>query len=464
MNYKFKSFKYIYLITGVIFYFLVSSCKKFVEIEPAPNLIQTQKVFENDNTATSAAIQIYVLMRVSPQRFTEAGMSIVGGLSADEIYNTTSNSTWDPFFTNSIPSTNTSIKTNLWNAAYQNIYQINAVIEGLTNSNKLSGGLKNQLMGEMKTVRAWYYFYLVNLFGDVPLITGTDYRINAVMPRTSVTQVYNQIINDLTDAQSLLLTSYPSAGKARPNKWVATALLARVYLYQKDWTRAETQASAVINSNAYSLATDLNAVFLTNSTETLWETAALNGVDNTGIGTSYVASSSTVIPGFSLTANLVNAFEAGDLRKVNWLKTNTVGSQTYYYPYKYKERAATTPVKEYNTVLRLDEQYLIRAEARAQLNNIAGAQSDLNIIRTRAGLTGASANTLTTILSAIENERRVELFTEWGHRWFDLKRYGRADLILSVTKGSNWQSTDVLYPIPYDELQYNPSLIQNPGY
>jgi starch-binding outer membrane protein, SusD/RagB family len=121
---------------------------------------------------------------------------------------------------------------------------------------------------------------------------------------------------------------------------------------------------------------------------------------------------------------------------------------------------------EYSTLLRLAEQYLIRSEARAQQNNIAGAQQDINVIRARAGLTATTANDKASLLMAIEQERKVELFTEHGHRWLDLKRTGRAEVILAPIKGSNWQPTDVLYPIPQYQILNDPAMnnAQNPGY
>jgi len=112
----------------------------------------------------------------------------------------------------------------------------------------------------------------------------------------------------------------------------------------------------------------------------------------------------------------------------------------------------------------LAEQYLIRAEARTNLGNINGAQEDLNIIRNRAGLDNTTASTPSELLIAILKERYVELFTEHGHRWFDLKRMGFADDILSPIK-EHWQTTDILLPIPETELQMNSNLKpQNSGY
>lgn len=115
-------------------------------------------------------------------------------------------------------------------------------------------------------------------------------------------------------------------------------------------------------------------------------------------------------------------------------------------------------------VLRLAEQYLIRAEARVRQNNISGGQSDLNAIRNRSGLPNTTANDQGSLLLAIEQERRVELFTEWGHRWFDLKRTERAEAVLSPFALKDWQSTDVLFPIPQTEREINSRLTQNEGY
>src|SRR3546814_2883222 len=102
-------------------------------------------------------------------------------------------------------------------------------------------------------------------------------------------------------------------------------------------------------------------------------------------------------------------------------------------------------------MLRLAERYLIRAEARARQDKLAGpdgATFDINAIRLRSGLDATDALTKEQLLAAIEQERRVELFAEWGHRWFDLKRTARASEILKPQKGENWQQTDMLYPIP----------------
>src|SRR5690606_29156305 len=138
------------------------------------------------------------------------------------------------------------------------------------------------------------------------------------------------------------------------------------------------------------------------------------------------------------------------------------------------ENSAVTSVEslaEYSMMLRLGEQYLIRAEARAKQGNLASAISDLDAIRDRAGLPLIAdinpAISQNALLDLILHEREVELFSEWGHRWFDLIRAGHADermVIVTPSKGGTWEITDQLLPIPYNEILLNVNLIQNPGY
>ena len=145
----------------------------------------------------------------------------------------------------------------------------------------------------------------------------------------------------------------------------------------------------------------------------------------------------------------------------------SVNGNTYYYPYKYKSATLNAPIVEYLMVLRLAEQYLIRAEARARQNNVGGALGDLDTIRARARLPDISANDQASLLSAIMHERQIELFTEWGNRWLDLKRKGNLDIVMdsvATSKHTTWNSNWQWYPIPSYEIVQDPHLVQNPGY
>jgi hypothetical protein len=286
-------------------------------------------------------------------------------------------------------------------------------------------------------------------------------------PRDPQNVVYDAIIKDLLQAQSLLQDDYPTGTRVRPNKAAATAMLARVYLYTGQWAAAETQASQVISDGKYALLKDLNSVFLANSQEAIWQLEPVNVAGGRNTWEGFTATpTATSTPLYRLDSTLVAAFEPGDLRKTDWSSTRTVSGKPVTFPYKYKVRTSTTgAVTEYSMVLRLAEQYLVRAEARAHENKLPDALADLDILRSRAGLPNLSATLdQAGTLLAVEQERRVELFTEWGHRWLDLKRTNRATAVLGAEKPTYWQPADTLYPIPLDAIKTNPSLTQNNGY
>ncbi|RAJ88066.1 putative outer membrane starch-binding protein [Chitinophaga dinghuensis] len=453
-----------------------SSCRKLVEIGAPVNQVGLDQSFSSDATASSAVLGIY---NASSTRSLIFPMSELPGLSANELQNNISSPAYDEFRTNSITITNTLVANTLWYYTYGALSQANAMLAGITRSTGLSDAVKNQLTGEVKTWRALLFFQLVNYFGDVPMPLTDEPLINATLPRTPAAQVWQQIIKDLTAAREVLSDTYPSTMRVRINRQAANALLARAYLYTKDWQNAETASSAVINSGIYSLNTDLNTTFSNTSNEIIWQLFTLTGLSiyttNTDAnGGSYAAATGTV-PGVTLTDTLYNSLEAGDLRKTNWVAPTVIGGTNYKVITKYKLRvvaAGTTTGNEYNVVLRLAEQYLIRAEARAQLANLPGAIADLDSIRKRAGLPFLDNNsTQPVLLLAVEKERKAELFGEWGHRWFDLKRtpglmggQTRADDVIGGMRPATWTSTDILYPIPDAQRVANPSLTQNPGY
>jgi hypothetical protein len=249
--------------------------------------------------------------------------------------------------------------------------------------------------------------------------------------------------------------------RTRVNTFAASAMLARVYLYTEQWSLAETEASRVIaNNSLYNLMDDPSQVFLANSGEAIWQFYSnANGLTYEAVE---LVATGLGIPKYDLNDQLYHAFEPGDLRKKAWIDSANVLGTWYTYPAKL--RSITPNNSEYTTILRLGEQFLIRAEARAQLEKIGDAQDDLDAIRHRANLLPTTAGDKASLLLAIEHERQVELFCEWGHRWLDLKRTGRADAVLGAEKSAGWQSTDVLFPIPQSAINTNKSLHQNDGY
>lgn len=444
---------------------LFLGCKKFVEVPPPENQLVSENAFADDKTADATLAGLYSRMNAFNYQFGNVLSSFMPAFGADEFHYAFSNTYFDEFKNDDLTPDNSYVNT-FWESSYSYIYQANAVMEGIQKSKTLSENTRNQLLGEAKFVRAFCYFYLVNRFGDVPLILNTDYKVNTVMPRTEKSKVYDAIIKDLTDAQSMMSSDYVGTERIRPNKQAATTLLARTYLYLSKWDLAETEATKVITDPKYKLLDNLNDVFLKNSEEAIWQLQSVNkstaGV-NTWEGFNIVPFSPTGRSYYNLYDDLVNAFEPGDARKADWTKTYETGGETFYFPYKYKVRTAT-PVQEYSMVIRFAELYLIRAEARAQQDNLDGARDDLDKIRERADLDDLPMNlNKEQMLAATAQERRIELFGEWGHRWFDLIRTGKAIEVLKPLK-PNIDQHDLLYPIPRAAMRTNPNLVQNEGY
>lgn len=444
----------------------VTSCKKFVEVGAPQTEITPQAVFENDLSALSALKGIYSLMMTN-QSFTKAGIEELTGIASDEFLNYSTRADQIQFFQNSLTSRNSDVLGIFWREPYKYILNANILLEGITKPNQLTPGVIKQIKGEAKFIRAFCHFYLVTLFGPVPYLTTSDYQVNSIASRMPVSEVLDKIEIDLLDAYDLLLNDYSLSNGERiqPNKSAAAALLARIYLYKGSWDKAEQFSSVVIGNSAnYSLLIELNNVFLANSQEAIWQLKPVAPGVNTPQGQLFILTGppNSASRRVSLTQGLVNSFESSDQRKLKWVGTFSNSSGTWYYAKKYKV-ALSSNLTEYSMILRLAEQYLIRAEARANLNKLNEAQSDLNAIRSRAGLSNHTSNDKSLILLAIEQERKVELFAEWGHRWLDLKRTGRANDILGPLK-SNWNPTDVLFPIPESERLLNTNLTQNEGY
>ena len=441
----------------------LSCCSEFVEV-PLPNSQLTgTTVFESELTANAAMAQIYAQLRDGGiLSGLPTGASVRMGLYADELQDYTNSTISLPIYNNALTADNATV-ASLWTSSYSQIYNANSVIQGVENATGLPIAVKNRVSGEALFVRALVHFYLLQIYGSIPYITGTNYEINRKVTRNSPDEVYLAIAKDLENASTRLPENYSSSDRAKPNKMTAKALLARVYLYMNKNTEAANEATAVINSPLYAWETDLNKIFLRNGRTTIWQLASATAVRNTNEGTTFIFVSGPP-PVCALRTDFINAFETGDQRKVNWTKAVTTGLNTWYHPNKYKLRTATTSSQEYSIVLRLAEQYLIRAEARAKQGDLAGAKEDLNKIRTTAGLPILTSISATEILFEIQKQRRFEFFTEHGHRFFDLKRSGTADAFLSISK-PGWNSTDVVWPIPELELNANPNLLpQNTGY
>ncbi len=464
VNRYFKNFKGHHLFLFLSLTTILSSCEKFVEIDLPESQLTSATVFQDASTANAAVSQLYIMLRKDGMiSGSGGGISSLLANYADEIENYGIQSMEETFYYNNLLP-NDFLLSYLWSNSYNIIYNANSVVEGLEQSTKINEQDKIRLEAEALFVRAYIHFYLLNLYGPIPYITTTNFEANTTVKRMSSELVYTAIIADLKKAKLGLQLSYSSPERIRPNRALISSMLARVYLYNQNWSAAEKEANYVLDStNLYSLENDLTKVFLKNSSGTIWQLKPASEGENTLEGSNFIFAIGPPPVG-AINISLLNAFENGDQRKIKWLGEVTDGSQTWYYPYKYKQNGRTGTSVEYSILFRLEEQYLIRSEARTMQGNLSGAKADINQIRNRRGLGNTIANNETELIKAVMQERRVELFTELGHRFFDLKRTGQANTILPVVK-SGWDANDILWPLPENELILNPNLKpQNSGY
>jgi len=441
-----------------------SGCEDFVEVDMPPTQLTAEAVFQSTATANAALANIYAGIREKgPMAGTQTGIANLMGGYADELdYYGMAGASPELFFTNTVLPSDVQV-ASLWSSSYSQIYASNAIIEGIGPLSPIPQPDKDRILGEALFLRAWLHFYLAGLYGDIPYVASTDYAANSRIARMPLADVYSHIAADLEQALPLLPDNDPAAAHAKPSRWAAKAMLAKVFLEAGRWAAAADAASAVLNNTAqFRLNPDLLQAFRNTSTETIWQLRPAAANTNTLEASTFIFMTGPP-PNMALAPGLMATFEPGDARREAWTKAVSNGTQTWYHAYKYRQQGSSGSTTENSILLRIAEICLIRAEARARQGELSGAKEDLDAIRLRAGLARTAAQTQQEILNAVLQERRVELFAEAGHRFFDLRRFGAIDAVLGAK--ANWDATDALLPVPETELQRNPSLgAQNPGY
>lgn len=425
---KYKN--YLLIILGTLF---CSGCEDFVTVDVPPVQLSSANTFSDEASADAAVTGIYASMATG---FLSANMQFaMEYFSGDLVYNSTTD-TYVQFMNRNIHNDN-SLVASFWSGLYQYIYYCNSAIEGLEKS-KLEAGVKNRLRGECLFLRAFCYSFLVKCWGGVPLVLSTDWQVNQSLPRASADEIYQQVTADLEESKHLLKES-PASINTRAGYYSAAALLSRISLYMEDWEKAAENATIVIGNPAFQME-DLNNVFLISGKEALFSLSSIDpSFMNTNIGQQLVPWSASSVPAVGVSASLLALFNGDDRRKLNWIKVNTVKNVAYSFPFKYKEGIFSSQKKENLVVLRLAEQYLIRAFARIKLGDNDRALSDLNAVRSRASVPYSEVST-----EAVMTEARLEFFGEWG-------------------TGSFGQPAASLWPIPLTQLNSNPFLTQNKG-
>jgi hypothetical protein len=390
----------------------------------------------------------------------------------------------------SIKSTNNYV-ARIWQGSYLGISRANIVLEKVP-SISMDTALKAWILGEARFLRGLYYFNLVRLFGDVPLVTApvsANLTPDEIYPfRSTVSKVYDLIIEDLTIAADKLPEKYTNPNdKGRATSGAALGMLSKVYLTTMEWEKAYSAALQVIESNVYALHPDYAANFKEankNGIESVFEVQFYRKV--TTENSQMVISGLPSIPGLFAagveimlpTADLLNSYDTNDYRKSvtffdqYWQYTFDPHIWKYWDQVAYKPSATSASGADF-MVMRYAEILLIYAEA---LNEAGGgpsaeAYNAINKVRERArnGNTAALPDldglTQDEFRNAVFNERRHEFVNE-GQRWYDLVRTGTLIESVKRAKGDHSNPTvfNNLFPIPQRERDINKNLTQNPGY
>lgn len=512
---QFNIKKYIYVLSLSTLVLAGPGCNKFLE-EQDPSNLTPDSYYTLPEHADAAIAAAY-----AQTRFIGGGagifvwnFSMLEAVTGTAKTETGQNSDLNNLFGLVYNGDNLLIR-NWWNGLYNVIAQTNLVLENVPRINPMDETVKKKILGEAAFLRAWSYFYLVRLWGDIPLITKP---VTASSPdfypsRTGQEAVYNQIVADLTAAEASGLGWTDANG--RVGLGAVKALLSKVYLTMagfplskgaSHYTLAAAKALEVINSTQFALFAnyaDLHSLAQENKGEHMWEIQYLASVAGNpmqqallpnfkGIS-AYSDEIGTTVP----IAQFYNSYAAGDRRTVdrdgffytNYYTEGNGALKNLSAPYIFKHfdvvahgtsgTAGTTRSDLNWPQIRYAEVLLIYAEAQ---NEVGGgpntaAYNALKAIRDRATLVTPAIGTYTqaTFRDAVWKERWYELCYE-GITWFDMVRLRKAFKMDTKTfvnftgyvfpdNGAALADKHLLFPLPTEEMRNNPSLKpQNPGY
>lgn len=484
-----KKINYIFLLSIVS----LASCSKYLDTEPVSNGIAVETnsstvAFKNASELEAALAGAYGDFK---NEYYQLDYFVNGDAQSDDAYAGGDNPANFQIDNLKLDATNSNVSRD-WRYLYATIGKCNKVINNVDSviDATLTSTRKNEIKGEASFIRAFMYFQLVQLWGDVPLILLDVQTISAeklpelypiLFPaRNTKDEVYKQINSDLKFALANVKATNIHKGYATTG--AVNVMLAKVAAAQSnpDWANVKKYCDDVI-SGGYSLLPDYNSLWDNaneNSAESIFEINYSGGSSDGNWGV-------TIFRGldwkkFNLPSNdLVRAFddEKDAIRKaasVIFLDVSGKWSDQHWtqkvYPFINKYHKFTSGSDQNYIFFRLADVLLLKAEALNELGDLAGAKTLVNQIRTRVKLPNTTANSQAEMRLAIEKERRLELAFE-GHRWYDLKRTNRAIDVMNNAKDENnvslgytLNTNRLLWPIPQAELDKNQKLKQNPGY
>lgn len=491
--------KYLYKAAGIASAFIiVASCDDFLKEDPR-NLLSPENFFNSDAEAMAAVNGLYFSL-MDNNIYRGRGLDDFYINGADEIGPNRKFGGVEVIQSYTITEANYGSARSAWQALYQIVQDANLIIDNVTNNEKLTATGRQQAIGETLFLRSLAYYHLTNLWGDVPY-----YRENLpltevqALGRTGVDQIRNDIIGDLQEAETHLPDSYSANDLGRATKAAAGTLLAKVYLIMENWQAARDKAVEIITTSPHRLLDNYADVFNRSNPyneEIIFQVDFVKDLRPTTRTDSYTprirdepAKSSERsaltaalnarnegFTGYGLAIplpDLVEKFPIDDLRRPMNVVTEYLGFQLKfpYMPKNWNLDQINSPRGNHGEnyiVFRLADVYLMAAEAENELNGPGMAYEYINKVRERAyepdkPLAGLDQQ---QFRQAIYDERKWELAGE-GHRRLDLIRWG---ILLDVVKNTKYRIYDpasfiqphhVLLPIPVEELELNPKLLDS---
>lgn len=451
-----KILKYSYIWTLAVT-FTLSSCEKFLEIDPRIST-SDQVTINDENSAHTAVRGIY--NQLQSDGYYGYTFQTIGFFSGDNIEYTGSQIVNQSLTNHSVRADLPALAT-AWSAIYNTINRANNVIAkvpALSVTPTFTDAVRNQLVGEAYFLRALSYFDLGRTWGGVQLVLVPTSSSNNLenLKRSSLADTYRQVLADLIKAEELLPNTTNRIRATRKTVW---ALRARYHLYREEWKEAITYASKLIDDKSnYNLLTPYSSFFADNASGTNESILELYYTTNVVNTQAYQWQPSTkggvgwIRPSMGI-VNLLNNKSIAGTRQSLISKVVLNGVDNWFGNLYYRTNG-TDPA----FLIRISELYLIRAEAYAQDNDIAKSLADLNVIRKRADIQELNIADKATLLLAIEQENRIEFAFE-NHRWYDLVRTRRAKTVLGIDEDFR-----LLLPIPYAQILIDKNLEQNPQY
>ncbi len=505
-----KNIAYI-LITALLLSIGNSCSDDFINVENK-ELLTESSFWETEEHAMQALTATYAAMQGADGSkwtfFEEMYTSLA--YRADDVTNNTGE-TYGRSLASFTNTTEESGPYNVWKASYAGIGRANQIIQRVSEMEALEAELKNNIVAEAKFLRAYYYFWLVTGFENVPLVTTFEKDLDKLFPeQADPSQIWAQIEQDLSEAEPNLPLSYPSEGKGRATKGAAKALLGKAYLFQEKWSLAEAKLAEVVGMD-YSLLTNYADNFngnAENGTESIFEIQfsgdRANDNDERQVLNFQVTpyafggwelfypsqwlvdemkTDRDALGNISERAYASIFFDDPNSQMYDMdteeLKSYSSVAADLNHPKYFKKYTANADTNFYNgtniSVIRFADVLLMYAEALNENGKTMEAIAEINKVRTRGKaqlLTGMTQDALRTQIR--HHERPVELAMEYGIRWFDLYRWQKGSTAPESIKATlvnhnkpfveNFQEKHIVFPIPLQEINVNPNLKPNSGW